>query len=254
MYRICHRCHRDLPGAPASHANGFGGSAASDEEHALFCPWCGAPQLVLQEHMRAEVAVSAASSTTGAIPPPRPRMVEWPVVVSCAMPVAIATGVFAIGGLVAGFAYFLSLLCILGGSGMVLALYRARRPLARIDGRVGLRVGLLTGLMMVTTMGIGLSATGVLERFALHNMAGFDEDLTKQQQLGMQMAEQMLASDKDPQLKQMELEFAASPEIRAGTVLFGALFRTGILLAFTTGLGGFAGLLQTRRRALRSGD
>jgi hypothetical protein len=209
---------------------------------------------VLQEHMRTPVDAIAAAATTGAIPPPRPQMVEWRVVVSCALPVAIATGVFAMGGLVAGFASFLNLLCILGGSGMVLALYRARRPVARVDGRVGLRVGLLTGLMMVTAMGIGLSATGVVERFALHNMAGFDEDLSKQQQLGMQMAEQMLASDKDPQLKQMEAEFSASPEIRAGTVLFGALFRTGILLALTTGLGGFAGLLQTRRRALRSGD
>jgi hypothetical protein len=252
MYRICHRCHRDLPGAPQVHLRGFVGSAASDDEHALFCPWCGAPQLMLQEHMRAEVAKSAA--TTGAIPPPRPQMVEWRVVMSCAVPVAIATGVFAIGGLAAGFASFLNMLCILGGSGMVLALYRARRPLARIDGRVGLRVGLLTGLMMVTAMGTGLAATGVVERFVLHGMTGFDEDLTKQEQLGMQMAEQMLGSDKDPELTHMEHEFTTSPEIRAGTLLFGALFRTGILLAFTTGLGGFAGLLQTRRRALRSGD
>ncbi len=203
--------------------------------------------------MRAEVAKSAA--TTGAIPPPRPQMVEWRVVMSCAVPVAIAAGVFAVGGLAVGFASFLNLLCILGGSGIVLALYRARRPLARIDGRVGLRVGLLTGLLMVTAMGTGLAATGVVERFALHGMTNFDGELAQGfATVRDQMTEKMAEQEQSPEVQRRAVGYLAAPEVRAG---FG-LFYLGLLGAFvvliTTGLGGFAGLLQTRRRALRSGD
>jgi hypothetical protein len=256
MYRICHRCHRDLPGNLAGHASSA--FSASDDEHALFCPWCGAPQLQLQEHVRAELAADTSTRTTGAVPPPRPQMVDWMLVLNCVAPVALVTAVLVVFGQVYGLASFLSTLCVLGGPGIVLGLYRTRRPVARIDGKIGLRVGLLTGLLMVTAMGIALAATGVVERFGLHNMASFDDDFTKQlaqsQQASLQMAQQLSGTSLDAEAQKKQMHYLASPEFRAANAL-GILFTGGaFLLVLTTGFGGFAGLLQTRWRTLRPRD
>jgi len=260
MYRICHRCHRELPGTGSHPGSAYGvvGSAASDDEHALFCPWCGAPQLLLPEHMRAEVEAGVPANTTGTVPPPRPQTVDWAVILGCVAPVAVATAALEAAGSVSNLASFLGTLCVLGGPGIVLGLYRARRPLARIDGRVGLRVGLLTGLMMVGALGITLASAGMVERFGLHRMGGFDEVFTKQltqsQQASLQMAQQLSGTSLDEAAQKRQMQYVTSPEFRAANAL-GILF-TGeaFLLLLTTALGGFAGLLQTRRRALRQRD
>jgi len=253
MVRLCHRCHAELPGDAAGYRSS--GSSASDDEHALFCPRCGAPQILLPEYMRAEVAATAVGSTTGAVPPPRPQMVEWTVVLRCVAPLAVVTAVLAVAALVSAGASFLLVLCVLSGAGVVLGLYRARRPLARIDGRVGLRVGMLTGIAMIAAMGVALAITGVVERFGVHGMAGFDDQLTKEmvqsQQLGMKMAEQVIGPGQDAQMKQKEAEYATSPEVRAADVIFGLFVRGAAIVAIMSALGAFSGALQMRRRALR---
>lgn len=249
MVRVCHRCHAELPGEVLGQASGV--SAASDEDHALFCPRCGAPQILLPEYMRTEVATTAAESTTGAVPPPRPQLVEWTVVLKYAVAVAVATAVFAVAGLALPVASFLNTLCILGGSGIVLGLYRSRRPLARIDGRVGLRVGLLTGMAMVVAMGIALAATGVVERFGLHSMAGFDLAVAH---LHGQMLEQLNAQGQPPEAERMIRGWLSAPEFQAGLLLFYLAVSAGFVVLLTTIGGGLTGLLQTRRRGLRSGN
>jgi hypothetical protein len=136
-----------------------------------------------------------------------------------------------------------------------LGLYRARRPLARIDGRVGLRVGLLTGLMMVLAMGIGLSAAGAVARVALHRTATLDAEMNQYLEAQRaQVAASARAQAQDAEAQQHVVNLLTSPEGEAACVLGTLAFCGGFIVLLTSALGGFAGLLQTRRRALRRGD
>jgi hypothetical protein len=252
MYRTCHRCHADLPGELTTGAAGYG-----DEDKPLFCPRCGAPQILLPEYMRAEIVAGnpAEGTTTGAVPPPRAHMVDWPVALTSALPMAIATGVLAVASFAVPPAGLLNTLCILGGSGVALGVYRSRRPLARMDGRVGLRVGLLTGLLMCAAMGTCLALTGTVERVGGHGLTGFDHEIDQYFALiHTQMTVSMQNQNQDPVAQQHVLRLFMSPEGRAGWVLAWLGFIGGFVLVLTSALGGFAGLLQTRRRALRRGD
>jgi hypothetical protein len=124
-----------------------------------------------------------------------------------------------------------------------------------MDGRVGLRVGLLTGLLMVTAMGISLALAGAVERFGLHGLGGFNADVDQSfAAVRAQMISSMQTQNQDPTAQQHVLGMFMSPEGRAGLVLFYLAFIGGFVVVLTSALGGFAGLLQTRRRALRRGD
>lgn len=260
MYGICHRCHAELPGELRPAAT-YGG----DDEKPLFCPRCGAPQILLPEYLRADVSApkpfdgapagAQPGVTTGAVPPPLPQMVDWPVALTSSLPIAAATGVLAVASFAVPTAGLLNTLCILGGSGVALGLYRSRRPLARMDGRVGLRVGMLTGLLMVAAMGIGLAGTGAVERFGLHGLAAFDTDVDQSfAVIRAQMAASMQGQNQDPVAQQHVMGLFLSPEGRAGWVLVWLSLVGGFVVVLTSALGGFAGLLQTRRRALRRGE
>ncbi len=252
MYRTCHRCHADLPGELTAGA-AYGG----DEDQPLFCPRCGAPQILLPEYMRAEIAATPVleGSTTGAVPPPRPQMVDWPIALTSALPMALATGILVVASFAVPTAGLLNTLCILGGSGVALGVYRSRRPLARMDGRVGLRIGLVTGLLMCAAMGIGLAATGAIERFGVHGLSGFDNDVDQYFALiRTQMTTSLQGKDQDPAAQAHVMGLFLSREGRAGWVLVWLGFIGGFVVVLTSALGGFAGLLQTRRRALRRGD
>ena len=249
MPGICHRCHAVLPD------EGAGVKRGGDEERALYCRECGAPQIMLPEYLRADPD-GTDGTTTGAMPPPRPQIVDWQAAVLCAVPVTVVTGTLTVLARVVPQTGFLATVCVLLGAGVVLGLYRARRPLARIDGRVGVRVGLLTGLLMVAAMGVGVAASGVISRYALHRMANFDSDLAKSQAEGLAQSDQMLAGMVDEAsskaIRQQQMTWMATPEFRAGSVLSGFAITAGFVLLLTSLGGGFAGLLQGRRRALQS--
>ena len=255
MHRLCHRCHAELPGISA----GLLGEPASlnDDDPALFCPRCGAPQILLPDYMRHEDAPAAAAVTTGAVPPPRPQSVDWPIAIRCAASVAAVTGILAVGALIFPAASFLNTLCILTGSAFVLGLYRSRRPLARIDAGLGMRLGLLTGLMMVAAIGLGLSVTGTVERFAVHNgLASFDAEVAKQFITVEQGMAEQARSQPNNQAAALELQrvitgYLTSAEVRVGAGLLLLSVEAGLILVLTTACGTFSGLLQTRRRALQ---
>jgi hypothetical protein len=256
MDRICHRCHAELP-ADLLASGSYGG----DDDKPLFCPRCGAPQILLPDYMRAEVSalVAADGTTTGAVPPPRPQVVDWAVALTSALPMAGATGILVVVSFVAPVAGLLNTLCVLGGAGVALGLYRSRRPLARMDGRVGRRVGLLTGLLMVGAMGISLAMTGAVERFGVHGLNGFDHEVDqyfaeRQTEMAAQMKTQAKGQAKDSGQQEHVMGLFLSPEGRAGLMLLSLAFTGGCVVVLTSALGGFAGLLQTRRRALRRGD
>jgi hypothetical protein len=182
-------------------------------------------------------------------------MVDWPVALTSALPMAGLAGLLAVASFVVPTAGLLNTLCILGASGVALGVYRSRRPLARIDGRVGLRVGVVTGLLMVSTMGICLALTGVVERFGLHGLSGFDASMDQDfAAIRAQMVASMQGPYQDPAAQQHVMGIFLSPEGRAGLILVTRAFIGGIVVVLTGALGAFAGLLQTRRRALTRGD
>ena len=224
MQEYCHRCGGELP--------------ASDGE-SPFCSHCGSPQIYLQDYEQQSGAVEA--NTTGAIAPPRPQQVEWKTAIRCA---ALVAGVAAGLSLVSERLQVISLLSTLwtiSGSIIALAMYQRRRPLAWMDAGVGARIGLVVGLALVACLGVAWGVGGLVARFGLHSLAGFDDQMTQVLKVGY---------DKTVAMNSMPPEFRRfwfSPEFRAGYVLamFGVV--SGILLVMSTVGGAVGGFMRMRR-------
>lgn len=205
-----------------------------------FCPHCGAPQIYLLDH---EQSAELAANTTGAAPPPSPRQVEWKTAIRCALLVAAVAAVLTL--IAARFESVspLSWLWTVSGSLITLALYQKRRPQAGMDAGIGARIGVVVGFVLVACLAVAMAAGGLIARYLLHNMAGFDAQLTQQLHLQIQHA---LATN--PEAKSVQ-GYLYSPEFRAGMMLAGFGLISGILLVLSTVGGAVGGLLRTRHKA-----
>lgn len=225
MHEFCHRCGGEL-------SAGDGGSP--------FCPHCGSPQLFLQEYEQQSGAPE--TDTTGASPPPRPQQVEWKTAIRCAV---------LVGGVGAGLSLLsaqvevvsaLGWLWTLSGSLIALALYQRRRPKAWMDAGVGARIGVVVGLALVGGFAVATAIGGLVARYGLHSMAGFDAELT--QMLHAQVEKASATAPQPPEV----LQFLYSPEVRAGMMLAGFAMVAGFLLLLSTVGGAVGGLLRMRRK------
>jgi hypothetical protein len=225
MYKFCHRCGEQLSGGDGSSS---------------FCPHCGAPQLYLIDYD--QPAELKETDTTGAAPPPSPRQVEWKTAIRCALLVALVAAVLTLVAARFESVSPLSWLWTVSGSLITLALYQKRRPQAWMDAGIGARIGVVVGVVLVGSLAVAMAAGGLVARYALHNMAGFDAQLT--QQLHMQI-EHALATN--PEAKSIQ-GYLYSPEFRAGMMLAGFGLISGILLVLSTVGGAVGGLLRTRHK------
>jgi hypothetical protein len=225
MHEFCHRC---------------GGELQAGEGASTFCSHCGCPQLYLQDYE--EQTGAPDGDTTGAVPPPHPRQVEWKTAIRCAVLVA---GIAAVLGLVGSRLEVVSKLSwvwTISGSMIAVALYQRRRPLAWMDAGVGARIGVVVGLALVTGFAVAMAVGGLVARYGLHSMAGFDAELT--QLLHAQMDKTTATTPVPPELQR----FWYSPEARAGMMLAGFAMLSGLLLVLSTIGGAVGGLLQMRRK------
>jgi hypothetical protein len=225
MHVYCHRCGGELP--------------ASDGV-SPFCPYCGSPQIYLQDYE--EQTGAPVTDTTGALPPPHPQQVEWKTAIRCAVLVA---GVAAVLGLVSSRVAVVSPLSwvwTISGSLITLALYQRRRPLAWMDAGVGARIGIVVGLALVTGLAVAMAVGGLIARYGLHSMAGFDSELT--QMLHAQIEKAAATTPQPPEV----IRFLYSPEVRAGMMLAGFAMVSGVLLVLSTIGGAVGGLLRMRRK------
>ncbi len=225
MHEFCHRCGGELPAGDGT---------------SPFCPHCGSPQIYLQAYEEQTGAPDADS--TGAVPPPNPRQVEWKTAIRCA---ALVGGIAAVLCLMAArveAVTLLSWLWTISGSLIALALYQRRRPLALMDAGIGARIGIVVGLALVTFLAVAMAAGGLVARYELHSMAGFDAELT--QMLHMQIEKAAATAPQPPEM----LRFLYSPEVRAGMMLAGFAMVSGLLLLLSTLGGAVGGLLRTRRK------
>jgi hypothetical protein len=225
MQDFCHRCGGELP-------TGDGAST--------FCPHCGSPQIFLQDYE--DQTGAPETDTTGTVPPPHPRQVEWKTAIRCAVLVA---GIAAVLGLVASRVQAvspLSWLWTVSGSLIAVALYQRRRPQAWMDAGVGARIGVVVGLALVTGFAVAMAAGGLVARYGLHSMAGFDAELT--QMLHAQVEKAEATTPEPPDV----VRFLYSPEVRAGMMLAGFAMVSGVLLVLSTIGGAVGGLLRMRRK------
>ncbi len=225
MHEFCHRCGGELPAGDGT---------------SPFCPHCGSPQIYLQEYEQQTGAPDGDS--TGAVPPPNPRQIEWKTAIRCA---ALVGGIAAVLCLLAARVEAVTLvswLWTISGSLIALALYQRRRPLAWMDAGIGARIGIVVGLALVTCLAVAMAAGGLIARYGLHSMAGFDADLT--QMLHAQIEKAATTTPEPPDV----LRFLYSPEVRAGMMLAGFAMVSGVLLLLSTLGGAVGGLLRTRRK------
>jgi hypothetical protein len=254
MQEFCHRCHADLPQlAP--------GSSRGDEDAILFCPRCAAPQIHLPDYMRVEAPVA---TTTGALPPPRlfgagPGAIDWRAVLTAATVVAAVGVLLTILSLQVGAFSVLGLLWTLSAGSIALALYARLRPQAQMDARVGMRVGVTAGLLMLAAMGVGLAATGVVLRYGTHGMEQFDKANADQRKAILTWFQQNI-DDKEVQEKfaeDMNSPRMNSPEMRAGSALAGLGMQATLILLIAAGTGALVGRMRaspSARPGLRRGD
>ena len=225
MHEFCHRCGGELPSAEGASA---------------FCPHCGAPQIFLQDY---ELQTSASDSdTTGALPPPDPRQVDWRAAIRCALLVAAVAGVLSLLAARIEAVSLLSWLWTISASLITLALYQKQRPLAWMDAGVGARIGVVAGLLLVICLAVAGAAGGLVARYGLHDMAGFDAELT--QMMHAQIEKAAAANPEGAEIRQ----FLYTPEARAGMMIAGFAMVSGFLLVLSTLGGAVGGLLRMRRK------
>jgi hypothetical protein len=225
MQEYCHRCGGELP---------------ARDGVSPFCPHCGSPQIYLQDYEQQNGG--AEVDTTGAVPPPRPQQVEWKTAIRCAVLVA---GIAAVLSLVSARVQAVSPLTWLwtiSGSMITLALYQRRRPLAWMDAGVGARIGVVVGLALMTCFAVAMAVGGLVARYGLHSMAGFDASLT--QMLHAQVEKAAATTPQPPEV----VRFLYSPEVRAGMMLAGFAMVSGIVLVLSTVGGALGGFMRMRRK------
>lgn len=205
-----------------------------------FCPHCGSPQIYLQDYE--QQTGGAGGDTTGELPPPRPRQVEWKTAIRCALLVAGVGAVLSLGAARVQALSTLSWLWTVSGSLIALALYQRRRPQAWMDVGVGARIGLVVGLALIACLAVAMAVAGLVARYGLHSMAGFDAQLT--QQLHTQIEKAAAANPEPPEV----LRFFESQEFRAGLMLAGFAMVSGFVVVLSTVGGAVGGLLRTRRK------
>jgi hypothetical protein len=248
MREYCHRCHGELP-EPAA------GSSRGDEETILFCPRCGAPQIRLPEHMRTDTPETHPATTTGALPPPRPAGVgvgpghiEWRAAMRSMASVAVVAAALLLIGFGVGIGSSLCILWTISSGVIALGFYGRIRPRATVDARIGLRVGVATGLLVIAALAITLASVGAVLRFGTHRMAGFDAEAAQLfETFRLQMIDRMRDQNSPQDVQRGILNFMSSPEFRAGAGLFVLGFYGSLILLISAGGGAFAGMLRASR-------
>jgi hypothetical protein len=225
MHEYCHRC---------------GGELSASAGDSPFCPHCGSPQIYLQDYE--EQSNGAEGDTTGAMPPPRPQQVEWKTAIRCALLVAVVAAVLSVLSARVQLVSPLTWLWTISGSMITLALYQKRKPLAWMDAGIGARIGVVVGLALVSCLAVAMAGAGLVARFGLHNMAGFDAELT--QALHAQVEKAAATTPEPPDV----VRFLYSPEVRAGIMLAGFAMVSGVLLVLSTVGGALGGFMRMRRK------
>jgi hypothetical protein len=225
MQPHCHRCGGDFsPGQDTS-----------------FCPHCGAPQLYLPDYGESVITATGPVFTSVSQQPLNLRPIDWKAAIRCAALVTAVAVLLCIASIGFPFISLLGVCWVLSASMTTLALYQHRRPVALMNPRIGARIGLTTGLLLIAGIGLALAVAGLIARFGTHSMGQFDVDLA-----AYWAANRAKISSSGAQYTEM-LRIFDLPEFRAGMLLAGIGFEAAIILVLSVLGGALGGFLRTRR-------
>lgn len=218
MGSSCHRCGEALAGEP------------------LFCPHCGAPQLLVQE---SEPLLSAKEGTSQHTIDQAAGMLRWRSAVNAALmvaaPAAVLSALLSMGTL-----------WVFAGGFATVALYRHRTASAT-DGKLGWRIGGLMGIVAATLWLAIEGVSLVFDRFVLHHGSSIDNEFHNALQLALHTMEQQnpTFASTFPWFS----HFWLSPYGIAAMFLAGSLMLALSMVLFSA-LGGAIGGRYLRSRAL----
>jgi len=208
---ICQRCHETL------------------READRYCPACGLPQLLFVE---ADAVTEVAGTTaTDAVPIPDGGDIAWKQALQMAILVAIPAGVLCSRMGV------LDWIWIMLASVWVVRLYARRVAALRVTASVGVRIGLVMGVLTSWLVLAIVCGQEWVQRYLLHQGGQMDADFESSVQLGMTRNQELITSmglasgevaSKMQSLKALYL----SPEGHAGIFLTGILFGLAFLILF----------------------
>ncbi len=204
---------------------------------AAFCAHCGSPQL----RYTAQEIDFLPGANGEASPAPQAQSMQgsgvlWKPAIRIALWVSLGTG--ALSAVLAA----ASLLWIVGGAVLVVALYRRSVPGVTLQPRQGARIGLLTGTMTAAAAMAGNTLLLFTQRFGLHQGKLLDATLNS----ALQQALAHAASGAEAQAQMAStVNFLLSPEGRAGMVLLGMGFIAVVILLLSV-MGGVLGAQMYR--------
>ena len=221
MPLLCHRC---------------GNSLAAD---ANFCSECAAPLLRYSSPDSGTPNNEAAAPGRRPVTLPEGRSgIQWKSAIRISAIVSLAAG------LLSSFLAIGSLIWILGGSVLVIAIYRRKVPSPELQLSLGARIGVLTGALTAIFAVTGNTVLLLVQRYALHQGNALDASLSSTVQQSMSHA----ATSTEAQAQvSTALSFLLSPEGRAGMVLLGMGFVALIILLLSIA-GGVLGVQLYRNR------
>lgn len=232
----CYRCQTDIP------------------EGTAFCPHCGAPQIrvappegeaplesaVPPEAAPQYVAQQSVAWTQGSAPyQAAPGIIQWDIAWKSAM-------LCGVGAALLSAIPFVSLGCclwMLGAGAMTVSLYRKRVPDAVITPGMGMRLGALSGIF-----GFFINAIVTTIAFMAQRSNG-----TFRQAMEEQMKKQM-ANTPDPkaqEIMQRMIDWMATPQGAATTMILVLVFMGVIFLLFTAAGGALGASMRGSRREFR---
>jgi hypothetical protein len=125
---------------------------------------------------------------------------------------------------------------------VVLWIYASRNRQVRVNRRIGQRIGIICGLLIVTGLAVANAVELDVARFGIHHMQDFDANVNNAL---AQMKAQVIA-----QSGQQGAEMFNTlnvPEFRAGFFLTGFAMLSSIVLVLSTAGGALAGFMQSRK-------
>ena len=224
MGHDCHRCGAAL-GTPDT-----------------FCPNCGAPQLRFAAE--AESAENGAANT----PAVRPQDLAWKHAVGAAMIVALPVGLLS-----SSLIPVLSDGCclwVIGGGIAAVGLYRHRSAGIPVDGKTGLRIGTVIGILAASLATAVNGVVMLFQRYVLHTGDAMEKAFQASMEQGSVMASQFYHVS--PAQAHQSIQFWISPDGRAAAVLLTAAMASVGIVIFSA-IGGVLGarIFSGRNRALR---
>lgn len=221
-----------------------------------YCFNCGMPQLIyLASEMPLAVPVDGASEAQGQGPVTgetdavvSPGGIAWRPALNAALLLAVPTGVLCFGVLPIG------LFWMVGAAAWAVGVYARRaRPVSLTLG-IGIRIGMITGLLTswltVSLYGIGFW----ISRFILHQGGEWDSLWMAQVSRSNQqmLAEMGTANAQSVQIAESIKALMLSPEGRAGLPLSGLLVLAMFLVFFSIIGGAIGARMQAQVRRRRS--